>query len=180
MPGFATHGFAYGVGSALALALAASGCTTDGGPGIVQMSVRTPSIAFESIDGPPPPVFARLVGVLASEADSRQILVVSRSAPAVYRVRGYLAVNVIGGRAHYDWAWDVYDAGRHRTLRIAGDEPGGKRGRDAWEALDDQTLTRIAHTSMDRLMAFLSAPEDVAPRITGVTAFAEEPSPAGP
>ncbi len=147
---------------------------------MAQVSARTPSIAFESIDGPPSPVFTRLVGALASEADSRQVLVVSRSTPASYRVRGYLAVNVIAGRAHYDWAWDVYDADRHRTLRIAGDEPGGKRAGDAWSALDDQTLARIARTGMDRLVSFLATPEDVSPRLSKVTAFAEEPTSAGP
>jgi hypothetical protein len=136
----------------------ATGCTTDGAPGVVRATADSPSIAFESVDGPPAAVFTKFVGALAAEAESRQLAVVSRQAPATYRVRVYVAANVIGGRIHYDWVWDVYDADCRRTLRIAGEEPGTGRGRDAWASIDDQTLTRLAHASMDRLVGSLISP----------------------
>ncbi len=166
------------VGAVLALALnvVSTGCKTDGSPVVVmQASMRTPSIAFESIDGPPAAVFAKLVESLAREADARQVLVVSRESAAVYRVRGYLAADVIGGRTHYDWAWDVYDAGQRRMLRIAGEEPGGRRPGDAWAALDEATLDRIARASMDRLTAFLLTPDAAPPLSSPVSAFADAP-----
>jgi hypothetical protein len=137
---------------ALALVLAAA-CTTDGQPS--PTAGRTATIAFESIDGPPQPVFQRLVENLASEAVSRQVMVISREARPHYRIRGYLAAHVDRGRTHIGWVWDVYDAEKRRTLRIAGEETGGRRGSDAWTAADDQVVRRIARSSMDQLAAFL-------------------------
>jgi hypothetical protein len=140
---------------AFALAFAAAGCTTDGQPSLV--AGRAATIAFESIDGPPQPVFHKLVESLAAEAVARQVTVISREATPQYRVRGYLAAHVERGRTHIGWVWDIYDAEKRRALRIAGEEPGGRRGSDAWTAADEQMLRRIARTSMERLAAFLDA-----------------------
>ena len=41
-----------------------------------------PTVAFESIDGPPPQVFDRMVGVLNSESKLRNLSIVSREARA--------------------------------------------------------------------------------------------------
>jgi hypothetical protein len=138
------------------LALGAAACTTDGRPSLV--AGRAATIAFESIDGPPQPVFHKLVESLAAEAVSRQVMVISREAAPQYRIRGYLAAHVERGRAHIGWVWDVYDAEKRRTLRIAGEEPGGRRGSDAWSAANEQMLRRIARTSMDQIAAFLGDP----------------------
>ena len=165
---------------ALMLALGAAGCTTDGQTSLV--AGRAGTIAFESIDGPPQPVFHKLVESLAAEAVARQVAVISREGAPQYRIRGYLAAHVERGRTHIGWVWDVYDAEKRRTLRIAGEEPGGRRGSDAWAAADEQMLRRIARTSMDRLAAFLgdsgtrpppSAPSDAdEPRIASTGAAA--------
>jgi hypothetical protein len=40
-------------------------------------------------------------------------------------------------------------------LRIASEEPAGRRSGDAWTVADDAMLRRIARTSMDRLAVFL-------------------------
>jgi hypothetical protein len=148
---------------ALVLALGAAGCTIDGRPSLV--AGRAGTIAFESIDGPPQPVFHKLVESLAAEAVARQVAVISREATPQYRIRGYLAAHVERGRTHIGWVWDVYDAEKRRTLRIAGEEPGGggRRGADAWSAADEQMLRRIARTSMDRIAAFLGDPGTGAP-----------------
>jgi len=152
-----------------------AGCTSDGSPGYAQADLPRPTIAFESIDGPPAPVFERLVSDLAAEAQVRQVQVVSRAGPAAYRVRGYLAANVVEGRTHYEWVWDVYDAGKRRTARLGGEERGGRPG-DAWASLDDETLSRIAHASIDRLVSFLGS-SDVMPARSAPVAEADEEAP---
>src|SRR5215469_8181326 len=159
--------------AAVAVLSLAAGGTSDGSPGYAQASVQRPTIAFESIDGPPAPVFEKLVGDLAAEARSRQVQVVSRQSTASYRVRGYLAANVVEGRTHYEWVWDVYDADKRRTARLGGEERGGRPG-DAWASLDDVTLSRIAHASIDRLVSFLGSSDvAAAPRGAPTTGVAE-------
>jgi hypothetical protein len=158
-PGFAFGRARLGVAACLALALAAGGCASTPQPGANLASDRGgASIAFESIDGPPVAVFQNLVTTLAAEATARQVRVVSRAGQPAYRIRGYLAAIVAGGRSHISWVWDVYDTDKRRVLRIAGEEAAGRPGANAWAAADDQMLHRIARTSMDRLAAFLAAP----------------------
>jgi hypothetical protein len=170
--------------AALSLALAAGGCATAPPPGANLAANRGgASIAFESIDGPPVAVFQNLVTTLAAEATTRQVQVVSRAGQPAYRIRGYLAAIVVGGRSHISWVWDVYDADKHRVFRIAGEEAGGRPGGNAWAAADDPMVRRIARTSMDRLAAFLAAPpappaEPAQPGQPAVAA-AESPPPAG-
>ena len=100
------------------------------------------TVAFESIDGPPPQVFDRMVSVLDSESKLRNLSIVSREGAASYRVRSYLAAQVIRGRTMIAWVWDVYDNNQQRALRLTGEEPAGKAGRDAWAAADDLVLRR--------------------------------------
>jgi hypothetical protein len=151
-----------GVVAMLALGLAGAGCAANGtvAPGMaaVPAAARSATIAFESIDGPPVGVFQKLVVDLSEEAQSRQIQVVSREGQAFYRVRGFLAVHVVTGRPQVAWVWDVYDADKHRALRISGEEPGARKGSDGWAAADDEMLRRIARSSVERLVGFLASP----------------------
>jgi len=160
------HGLAFnrtrlGIVACLELALAAGGCANAPSPAPMA-SVSTErgggSIAFESIDGPPVAVFQNLVTTLSAEAQARQVQVVSRTGNPAYRIRGYLAAIVVGGKSHISWVWDVYDADKRRVLRIAGEEAGGRPGSNAWAAADEQVVRRIARTSIDRLTAFLASP----------------------
>jgi hypothetical protein len=57
-----------------------------------------PTVAFESIDGPPPHVFDRMADVLDSESKLRNLSIVSRESSASYRVRSYLSAQVSRGR----------------------------------------------------------------------------------
>lgn len=151
-----------GIAACLALALGASGCANTPAPMASVSSVaseRGASIAFESIDGPPVAVFQNLVTTISSEAATRQVRVVSRTGDPAYRIRGYVAAIVVGGRSHISWVWDVYDADKRRVYRIAGEEAGGRPGVNAWAAADEQVVRRIARTSIDRLAAFLAAPQ---------------------
>jgi hypothetical protein len=159
-----------------ALALALAGCAGNAAPVLMQAQLRGPSIAFESIDGPPLPIFQKLVANLSAEAEQRQILVVSRAGQPVYRVRGYLAALMSHGKTHIGWVWDVYDAQKHRAFRIAGEEVFSGKSADAWALLDDEMVSRIARTSMDRLVAFLAAPDTAvagAPPSATPAAFAQ-------
>jgi hypothetical protein len=90
--------------------------------------------------------------------------VVSRSAPATYRVRGYMSAMVQGNRNAFGWVWDVYDINKTRVLRISGEESGssGSRRRDAWATADEQVLRSMSKTGMERIAAFLNSGEALA------------------
>jgi hypothetical protein len=151
--------------AALLTLLAVGACTHDGRPtGSVLRTGGGPTVAFESVDGPPPDIFQKLVATLAEEANTRRLSVVSRQATAPsYRVRTYLAVHIVRKQPRIGWVWDVYDAERRRALRIAGEEIGGRSGRDAWQSADAEVLRRIARKGMDRLAVFVGNPDQGAP-----------------
>ena len=109
------------------------------------------TVACESIDGPPPHVFDRMVGVIDSESKLRNLQIVSREGGASYRVRSYLSAQVVRGKTMIAWVWDVYDNNQQRALRLSGEEPAGKAGRDAWAAADDLVLRKIAQAGLSGL-----------------------------
>jgi hypothetical protein len=116
-----------------------------------------PTVAFESVDGPPPQVFDRLVRALETESAGRSFSVVSREAGAAYRIRSYLSAQVArGGKTTIAWVWDVYDRDQQRALRLSGEEPAGKAGRDAWSAADEQIMRKIAQAGLSGLSAVMS------------------------
>jgi hypothetical protein len=128
------------------------------------MATDSPTIAFESIDGPPPGVFDRMVSVLDSETKLRNLSIVSREASASYRVRAYLSVQVSHGRTAIAWVWDVYDREQQRALRLSGSEQGGKAGRDPWAAADDLVLRKIAQAGLSGLSGMVNGtPPDASP-----------------
>lgn len=137
-------------------------CNPDDRPASLSGQPRGASVAFESIDGLPPGQFHELVDALNSEAQTRRLAVMSRESPSAYRVRGYLAASAAKNTTTVSWVWDVFDRDGARALRISGEETAKGRQHDAWSAVDDAMLQRIAHSSMDRLAAFLTSPE-VAP-----------------
>jgi hypothetical protein len=134
------------------------------------------TIAFESVDGPPRPVFDRLVQALSSEAERRQLPVVSHTAPSAYRVRAYLATYIEKKkkRATLAWTWEVLDTRDNRAFRLAGEEALGAPKSDVWGQLDDATLLRIARQGFDELSARIGGLAPAAPKPGG------EPVPAGP
>jgi hypothetical protein len=143
--------------------LTVAGCTTSGEPvlgDIAGPGQRT--VAFESIDGPPEQLFRKLVAQLSEEASAHRVAMVSRQAPAQYRVRGYLAAHVQGKKTTITWVWDVFDAGQERAVRLSGEVPGAPSER-AWAAADDAVVSHIARDGMTRLAAFLASPGSVPP-----------------
>ena len=160
----------------LMVACALGGCAAGGGPNSAFAMAggggSGATVAFESIDGPPPQVFDRMVGVLDSESKLRNLSIVSREGQATYRVRSYLAAQLYHGRTTVAWVWDVYDANQQRALRLSGEEPAGKGGRgDAWAAADDLVLRRIAQAGFAGLTAMVNgtAPADQPPPATAPT-----------
>src|SRR3984893_5231527 len=140
------------VAALLAIACGLGGCASGGaGGGSFAMASSGPTVAFESIDGPPPQVFDRMVSVLDSESKLRNLTIISREGGASYRVRSYLSAQVVRGRTMISWVWDVYDSSQQRALRLEGEGPAGKAGRDAWAAADDLLLRKIAQAGLSGL-----------------------------
>jgi hypothetical protein len=170
----------------LALACALGGCASGGAPGgaFAMASGSGATVAFESIDGPPPQIFERMVDVLDSESKLRNLQVVSREGTASYRVRSYLSAQVNHGRTAIAWVWDVYDRDQQRALRLSGEEPAGKAGRDPWLAADDLVLRKIAQAGFSGLSAMINGtplPESPPPapgKRGPAVASAQSPSPA--
>ena len=172
-------GFACGLG----------GCVSDGagaGNGSFAMASSGPTVAFESIDGPPPQIFDRMVSVLDSESKLRNLSIVSREGTSSYRVRSYLSAQVSRGRTTIAWVWDVYDRDQQRALRLAGEEPAGKAGNDPWAAANDLVLRKIAQAGLSGLSGMIggTVPADGPPPATApgkdgpAVASTEQPLPA--
>jgi hypothetical protein len=176
----------------LAAASALGGCAGNGATGngatgsgsyAMASTGSGPTVAFESIDGPPPQVFDRMVGVLDSESKLRNLSIVSREGGASYRVRGYLSAQVVRGKTVIAWVWDVYDNNQQRALRLSGEEAAGKAGRDAWAAADDLVLRKIAQVGLSGLSGMINGTPDAAPapapeRRGPAVASVEETAPA--
>lgn len=169
------------MGGLLGLALAVSGCASGNQPSLAFASTGGSTVAFESVDGPPPLVFERLVRLIDAESQTRSLNVVSREAPAAYRVRTYLSAQIRRGKTVIAWVWDVYDRNQERAVRLSGEEPAGKAGRDAWSAADDAMLRRIAQTGLNGLSAAIngSAPLQPAPGESRGPAVASVRDPGG-
>ncbi len=154
----------------LGATLGLGGCVSNsgGGPMNAQASMSPaggPTVAFESIDGPPPQVFERMVNVLDSEAKLRSLAVVSRKDSAAFRIRSYLSAQVRGPNTSIAWVWDVYDRDQNRAFRLSGEEATGKGSRDAWGTADDLTLRRIAQAGLTGLGGMINgtAPAESVP-----------------
>ncbi len=167
----------------LAIGCGLGGCAGGGAAGdAFAMAGGSPTVAFESIDGPPPKVFDRMVDVLDSESKLRNLSIVSREGTASYRVRSYLSAQVSRGRTVIAWVWDVYDRDQQRALRLGGEEPAVKAGRDPWTAADDLVLRKIAQAGLSGLSAMINGTAPDAPpappgQRNPAVASAEGPSP---
>jgi hypothetical protein len=168
----------------LVVACAMGGCAGGGaasGSFAMATSGSGSTVTFESIDGPPPAVFDRMVSVLDSESKLRNLQIVSREGGASYRVRSYLSAQVVRGKTVIAWVWDVYDNNQQRALRLSGTEPGSKAGRDAWAAADDLVLRKIAQAGLAGLSGMINgapdAPQPAPGGLRGSAVASVEPSP---
>lgn len=135
-------------------------CQTDDNLTTGSIDAAAPqAVAFDSIDGPPPEVFKRLVAQLSAQAESRKLPVVSRTGTAVWRVRLYLSAHVEKKQAGISWVGDVYDARLNRAYRVSGEEPLGPARKDAWALADNAVLAKIAANSLDAIMNGAGRPD---------------------
>jgi hypothetical protein len=149
--------------SLLALLALVSGCASSGQIALSPGQSFGPTVAFESVDGPPPQVFDRLVRALETESAAKSFTIVSRESPAAYRIRSYLSAQVRRGKTTIAWVWDVYDRDQRRAMRLSGEEPTGKAGRDAWATADDQVMRRIAQAGLGGVSSMINgtaSPQD--------------------
>lgn len=166
----------------LALGCTVGGCASD--QRLAAFASGGTTLAFESIDGPPPQVFERFVEALNAEAQAKAITIASREGQAGYRVRAYLAAQISRGRTTIAWVFDVYDGNQQRALRLTGEEPAGRPGRDAWSVADAVLLRRIAQNGMTGIAGLVggSAPADTpppsAPAARGPAIASAQPAPA--
>lgn len=142
------------LGLAVLAAAALGGCQTDANLADASAAKNSSTLAFESIDGAPRPVFDRLVADIDAQAKARRVAIVSREGAAQYRVRAYLAATVNKRQTAINWVWDVYDSDGHRLTRLAGEVPAGSSAADAWADADDRVLGHIAEAGMSQLAAF--------------------------
>ena len=158
----------------LAAAAVLGGCAGGGGSAANSYAMAPSggsgaTVAFESIDGPPPQVFDRMVGVLDSESKLRSLSVVSREGTAAYRVRSYLSAQIVRGKTVIAWVWDVYDANQQRALRLSGEElTAAKGGRDPWGAADDLVLRKIAQAGFSGLSNMINGTPDAPGTVPGL------------
>ncbi|MGU3496626.1 hypothetical protein ACLBXM_21510 [Xanthobacteraceae bacterium A53D] len=166
----------------LGVGLALAGCQTDGSGVASSSGSNGRALAFESIDGPPKDKFETLVTHLASQAEQKQVSVVSRAQPAGYRVRGYLSVHTERGKTQVAYVWDVFDADKQRVARISGEESTKAVKGNAWSVLDDAMLQRIAGDTIASLSQTLSVGQaggtPAAQPATATAAAPAEPAPA--
>jgi hypothetical protein len=164
----------------LLLALPLAGCNTTGPQAAASVTAtRGATVAFDSIDGPPRPVFDTLVQDLNAEVQSRHLAIVSRDNSSAYRVRGYLVAEGAPDRSTFNWTWDVYDGRRQRVLRISGEQSIKGKHRDAWAALDRPAVQKIARDSMDQLARFLTSPDAAPPPTQAAYSGESSPEAAG-
>ena len=158
-------------------ALGVAGCNTVAPESPTASAARGASVSFDSIDGPPRPIFDRLVQDLNAEAQQRQLAVVSRDGDAAYRVRGYLIAQTSSHNSAVSWVWDIYDRDRQRVLRLNGEDVIDGKHRDAWQAVDETAVARIARDSMTQLSAFLASPEATPQAVAVETSYSAASSP---
>jgi hypothetical protein len=174
----ARRGAGYRVIAAVLVCLELAACETDDHLTTGSIGAAAPrAIAFDSIDGPPPEVFNRLVAQLSAQAETRDLPVVSRTNAAVWRVRLYLAAHVERKQAGISWVADVFDTRLNRAYRVSGEEPLGPGRKDVWTLADNAALSRIAASSLDAIMSGARTPaaepsaapepQDMSPREPG-------------
>jgi hypothetical protein len=170
---------AQGIVACACLLLAA--CQTDDNLTTGSIGAAPRTIAFDSIDGPPPPVFQRLVEQIKAQAETRKLPVVSRSDTAAWRVRLYLAAHIEKKQAGISWVGDVYDSRLNRAYRVSGEEALGPVAKgskkDVWALADNAILARIAASSLNAIMtpgeqtpAPTAEPQDDGPAMSSLPA----------
>lgn len=120
----------------------------------------TPSqatFAFEPFTGAPGNIADDLSRAIGKEAQLQGLKLVRRvGAPATFRVNGYLSATGEPSSATVFFVFDVVDTSGRRVKRLSGVETvAGTRG-DPWQAINSETLNRIANRTVVQLVAWLN------------------------
>ncbi|SCZ09238.1 hypothetical protein [Microvirga guangxiensis] len=143
--------------AALAITMALGACQGS----LMSGSPEGVPVAVESIDGAPAPVQTALLSELTNAASDRKVDLVGTSAPARYRVRGYLSTATAeDGETKVSYVWDVFDAQKRRAKRLEGSR-AVTLASGSISAIDKETLGKLAQSSMDEIAEFLSASKSV-------------------
>jgi hypothetical protein len=164
---------------AIALCLALGGCvdTVSDFNSAATPRAKAPGtqVALLSLEGAPEAVISRLSSAIAQQASRRDIVIVGVDGKPVYQLRGYVSAYAGTEQGELSWTFDMFDAKRKRAQRFSGQEELRTRGgADAWAAVSDQDVQKIAFKALDEVAAFLAdagAPQTGAPiaRAPGVS-----------
>ncbi len=126
------------------------------------MSPSGATVAFASIEGPPPALAARFIDQLAAASASRAIVTADPQS-ANYLVRGYLTAYAVPEGTAITYVWDVFDNQKHHAQRVDDTITLKASAGDPWSLADEAVMASIAGKSADDLAAYLSnTPEAVA------------------
>jgi hypothetical protein len=126
------------------------------------VSLAGATVAFVSVDGPPPAISASFSQILMQQATAHDI-VLADGKKARYLVRGYLSAYPTQDGAAVEYVWDVFNKDKQRTQRVNDVLEIKGEGSDPWKIIGEAALASVAAKSADDLSAFLSnTPEAVA------------------
>jgi hypothetical protein len=144
-----------------------------GRPGV---SPSGATVAFASIEGPPPDVAARFSDQLAAASASRAIVTADPQS-ANYLVRGYLTAYAVPEGTAITYVWDVFDSQKRHAQRVDDTVTLKESASDPWSLANDAVIASIAGKSADDLAAYLSnTPEAVAVAAQPTAALAATPA----
>lgn len=127
-------------------------------------------VSFSNIIGPPKSVGDQLTAQLISQAQQKQIPVVTDKAkPSTYTVQGYLAQSNERSSEKFSYILDVTDKSGKRVHRILGEEAvPAKPGAKPWSSINQSAIQKIASKTANDLATWL-------PTQSGATAVASAP-----
>lgn len=136
------------------------------------------TVAFASIEGPPPALSASFADQLAAAAASRDIVTTDPQS-ADYLVRGYLTAYPVPEGTAIAFVWDVFDSQKRHTRRVDDTITLQGSAGDLWSLADATVMASVAARSADDLAAFLSnTPEAIAAAARSSATLAQASTPA--
>ena len=136
-------------------------------------AVSGANVALFSLEGAPEAALARFRTQFAAAASVQEITLTGVP-QAHYVIRGYLSAYPAEGGTAFAYVWDVFDAKKQRSTRVADEIVVKTTPADPWSLADDAVLASLAGKSVDDLATFLAGTPEVR------SAKAVLPSPATP
>lgn len=129
--------------------------------GLQQQASLTGSVApvaFLPVTGAPQTAVATLAGAMRGAAQANGVpVVVSLDRGARYQIKGYFSALADSSGSTLVYVWDVLDGQGNRLHRISGQERGGPAQGDPWTGIGQETLSKVANSTMGNLRNWLAA-----------------------